>query len=84
MSGQITRDNSLVQRESAYSGRKTLIVQDQRLNREIDENSRRKAQGGGMGETVAGAVLGGLILGPFGKSYWSLFEFLMNSELCEV
>ena len=43
------------------------IVNDQRWNREIEENSRKKAQGGGMGETVAGAVLGSLVLGPFGR-----------------
>lgn len=44
------------------------IVNDQRWSREIEDNSRKKAQGGGMGETVAGALLGSLVLGPFGKS----------------
>lgn len=35
---------------------------NQRWNQEIEENSRRKASGG-AGETLAGAVLGGLIGG---------------------
>lgn len=39
-----------------------------RWNEEIDENSRRKASGGG-GETFAGAVLGGLLGGPFGAVF---------------
>ena len=47
------------------------VVNDQRWNREIEESSRKKAQGGGMGETVAGAVLGSLILGPFGRCFVS-------------
>jgi hypothetical protein len=42
-----------------------LALSDKRWDQEIEENSRRKAQGG-MGETAAGAVLGGLLLGPFG------------------
>lgn len=47
--------------------RPTTILQDRRqLDQEIDENSRRKAKAGG-GEVAAGAVLGGLIFGPFGK-----------------
>lgn len=48
-------------------GKKSIVVYDQRWNREIEENSRKKAQSGGMGETVAGAVLGSLVLGPFGR-----------------
>jgi hypothetical protein len=46
-----------------------------RLEDEIEENSRRRAsrqqqqQGAsGIGETAAGAILGGLLLGPFGAS----------------
>jgi hypothetical protein len=67
--------HSLTQQGSPYNRQETLIVKDQRWNREIEENSRRKAQAGGMGETVAGAVLGGLVLGPFGKNNnWSLFR----------
>jgi hypothetical protein len=45
------------------------ITYDQRWNREIDDNSRKKAQGGGVGETVAGALLGSLVLGPFGRLF---------------
>jgi len=39
-------------------------------DREIDEKSRQRAArgGSGVGETAAGAILGGLLLGPFGKS----------------
>ena len=48
------------------TSRPQTAVYDKRWDREIDENSRRKAQTGGMGETAAGAVLGGLLLGPFG------------------
>ena len=44
------------------------LFNGKRWNQEIDENSRRKATGGG-GETVAGAVLGGLIGGPFGALF---------------
>jgi len=42
------------------------VLYDQRLRRDMDERSRANAQGGGMGETAAGAVLGGLLFGPFG------------------
>jgi hypothetical protein len=70
----VSRSNPLTQHENACNCRKALIVKDQRWNREIDENSRREAKGGGMSETVAGAVLGGLILGPFGKNDGSLLE----------
>jgi hypothetical protein len=39
-----------------------------RLEDEIDERSRRRAASAppGIGETAAGAILGGLLLGPFG------------------
>lgn len=42
-------------------------LQSNRFNRDLDESSRRNAQGGAA-ETAAGAILGGLILGPFGKT----------------
>jgi hypothetical protein len=41
-------------------------VFNERLNRDLDERSTRKAQGQGGGEMAAGAILGGLIGGPFG------------------
>jgi hypothetical protein len=44
----------------------TTKLHDAQLDKEIEENSRRKAKLGG-GEVAAGAILGGLILGPFGK-----------------
>jgi len=43
-------------------------LQLNKFDRDIEENSRRKAQGG-AGETVAGALLGGLLLGPFGALF---------------
>jgi hypothetical protein len=55
-------------RKQPHHGRlaPTTILHDTQLDREIEENSRRKAKNGG-GEVAAGAILGGLILGPFGK-----------------
>jgi hypothetical protein len=44
-----------------------ILLKNQRWNQDMEEASRRKAQGG-MAETAAGAVLGGLLLGPFGMS----------------
>lgn len=38
------------------------------FQRELEENSRRKAKGG-TGETLAGALLGGLLMGPFGAFF---------------
>lgn len=43
----------------------SLLFND-RLNRDIDERSRRRAEGQGGGEMAAGAILGGLVGGPFG------------------
>jgi hypothetical protein len=45
----------------------SILLKNQKWNQDMDEASRRKAQGG-MAETAAGAVLGGLLLGPFGMS----------------
>jgi hypothetical protein len=45
-------------------------LQNDRLNRDIEERSSRKAQGQGGGEMAAGAILGGLVLGPFGRYYF--------------
>jgi hypothetical protein len=45
-------------------------LQNDRLNRDIEERSFRKAQGGGGGEMAAGAILGGLVLGPFGRFHF--------------
>jgi hypothetical protein len=38
-----------------------------RFNRDLDGRSRERGQGGGGGEMAAGAILGGLVGGPFGK-----------------
>lgn len=43
-------------------------LRSRRLEDQIDENSRKRVQGG-VGETAAGAILGGLLLGPFGMYY---------------
>lgn len=45
-----------------------VILQDNKLQRDLEMKSRQKAAGG-MGETVAGAVLGGMLLGPFGALF---------------
>ena len=50
----------------ALTSRPTTHLSDKNLQRDIEERSRRNAQGG-AGETVAGAVLGSLLFGPFGK-----------------
>lgn len=44
-------------------------LRSNRWDQEIEENSRRRAQGSGdgSGEFLAGAVLGGMIAGPFGR-----------------
>lgn len=39
------------------------------FNRDLEERSFRRAQGQGGGEAVAGAVLGTLVAGPFGKVF---------------
>ena len=45
-----------------------VILQNNKFERDLDKNSRQKATGG-TGETVAGALLGGLLLGPFGALF---------------
>ena len=42
------------------------MLYNDKFNRDIEERSLRKAQGEGAGEMAAGAILGGLVLGPFG------------------
>ena len=67
VNGFIGHSASILQPAKYANYRFLTIVNDQRWNREIEDSSRKKAQGGGMGETVAGAVLGSLVLGPFGR-----------------
>jgi hypothetical protein len=45
---------------------RTQPLSSDRFNRDLDERSRRRAEGQGSGEMVAGAVLGTLVAGPFG------------------
>ena len=42
-----------------------------RFNRDLEERSRRRAEGFGGGEAIAGAVLGTLVAGPFGLLFGS-------------
>lgn len=42
-----------------------------RFNRDLEERSRRRAEGLGGGEAIAGAVLGTLVAGPFGLLFGS-------------
>mmetsp|Transcript_7243 Transcript_7243/g.10236 ORF Transcript_7243/g.10236 Transcript_7243/m.10236 type:complete len:258 (-) Transcript_7243:2656-3429(-) len=58
----------------------SALSDSKKLNRDIEEASRRKAQGGGGGEALAGAVLGGLVLGPFG----ALFGAQMGANMGSV
>eukprot|EP00980_Cylindrotheca_fusiformis_P027967 scaffold22574_cov125-Cylindrotheca_fusiformis.AAC.20 len=41
-------------------------LHNDRLRRDLEDRSRRRAEGQGGGEMAAGAILGGLIGGPFG------------------
>lgn len=50
---------------TATTTRIPTVLHDKKMQRDIEERSLRNAKGG-MGETAAGAVLGGLLLGPFG------------------
>lgn len=57
-------------RHASFPRQEVMVLENRRLNQEIDENSRRKAaSSSGTGSTVAGAVLGGLLLGPFGALF---------------
>jgi transcriptional regulator with XRE-family HTH domain len=74
--------SGVLHESTTQSRRQLVVVQDQqRWNREIDEKSRRKAQGDGMGETVAGAVLGSLVLGPFGACCQVTMFFLLKFSI---
>jgi hypothetical protein len=55
-------------RKTHHHGRlaPATILHDKQLDKEIEENSRRKAKNV-RGEVAAGAILGGLILQPFAK-----------------
>ena len=46
--------------------RPALALHSERFNRDLEERSRRRAEGQGGGEMLAGAVLGTLVAGPFG------------------
>jgi len=46
-------------------------LQADRFNRDLEERSRRRAEGLGGGEAIAGAVLGTLVAGPFGLLFGS-------------
>lgn len=59
-----------------------IVLNDNRLNRELDEASRRRAasQGGGAAEIGAGVLLGGLIGGPFGALFGASIGANMGSK----
>lgn len=68
--------SSLLATSSAFSSplhssrtHSNVILRDKDLERDIEEKSLRNARGGG-GEVAAGAILGGLIGGPFGTFAW--------------
>lgn len=51
--------------------RSPAVLSSDRFNRDLEERSRRRADGQGGGEMLAGAVLGTLIAGPFGLLFGS-------------
>ena len=60
-----------------------IVLYDNRLNRELDEASRRRAasQGGsGAAEIGAGVLLGGLVGGPFGALFGASIGANMGSK----
>ena len=57
---------SFTQSKKGHSRHSPLVLHNDKLNRDLGERSRQSAQGQGGGEMAAGAVLGGLIAGPFG------------------
>ena len=60
---------NVVSRKASLASRPSqTILHYNKFQRDLEENSRRKAKGG-AGETVAGAVLGGLLFGPFGALF---------------
>ena len=60
---------------SAIKARTTTVaLHDNKLRQDIEQRSLQNAKGG-MGETAAGAVLGGLLLGPFGTSRDNRFQY---------
>ncbi|KAL3911851.1 MAG: hypothetical protein SGARI_001442, partial [Bacillariaceae sp.] len=49
-----------------------VVLQSDKFNRDLDERSRQRAAGKGVGgSAVGGAVLGGLLFGPFGMLFGS-------------
>ncbi len=60
-----------------------IVLYDNRLDRELDEASRRRAAskgGSGAAETAAGILLGGLVGGPFGALFGASIGANMGSK----
>lgn len=56
---------------SPLVSRSPSALYSDRFNRDLEERSRRRAEGQGAGEMLAGAVLGTLVAGPFGLLFGS-------------
>jgi len=70
----------LLSKEACLISRSTTLLRSNRFDKELEEGAERKAldkASGGAGETAAGAILGGLVLGPFG----ALFGASIGSQL---
>jgi hypothetical protein len=52
-----------------FAFRRIMALQSDRFKKDLEDRSRQRAQGEGTGEMAAGAILGGLVLGPFGRCY---------------
>lgn len=62
----------LISNGSRFDSRGLTKHGSKRFDRELEEDAERKAlekASGGGGETAAGAILGGLVLGPFGALF---------------
>jgi hypothetical protein len=65
----VVRPTQKRRRSTTPTATSTTALKSDRFNRDLEERSSRRAQGKGVGgEIAAGAILGGLIMGPFGKN----------------
>lgn len=63
--------NGFVLPKSVDSFARLTPLHNDRFKRDLEERSRRRAEGQGGGEAIAGALLGTLVAGPFGLLFGS-------------
>jgi len=59
-------------KKTLFTSKSTTLLRSNRYDKQLEEDAERKAlekASGGGGETAAGAILGGLVLGPFGALF---------------